>query len=156
MNTLPTIETQQPPVAGWFDLDNVRTLRVAAFAIDIVVVCFLWWVAGLVMVLLAIPSMGASFLLFAPLLQFIGLIYSGLTIGGRGQGTWGMRAVGLRVTDMFGNRVGFIQGAAHATIFWLSAGWLTWALIMVAFFNPYKRALHDYITGIIISRRRPA
>ena len=156
MNTVPSIQPQQQAATGWFDLDNVRTLRLVAFGIDLVVVCFLWWLVGLVMVMFAIPSMGASFVLIAPLMQFIGLIYSGLTIGGRGQGTWGMRAVGLKVTDMAGNRVGFIQGAAHATIFWLSAGWLTWLLVMVAFFNPYKRALHDYLTGIIISRRRPA
>jgi len=65
-----------------------------------------------------------------------------------------MRAVGLKATDIFGERVGFLQGAAHAAIFWLSAGWLTWLLLAVSFFNPYKRTLHDLLTGIVISRRR--
>lgn len=151
MSHIPTV-TPETSALGWFNLANVRTLRVAALAIDLVVVMALWWLFGLFMVMFAIPSVGASFL-FAPLMQFIGLIYSGLTIGGRGQGTWGMRAVGLKVTNMQGARVDFIQGAAHATIFWLSAGWLTWLLVMWAFFNPYKRALHDVLTGIVISRR---
>jgi uncharacterized RDD family membrane protein YckC len=144
----------QVPVqaTGWFNLDNVRTLRVVAFGIDFIVVFALYVLLTIVLGIAAFPTFGATLLLW-PALQFTGLIYAGLTIGGRGQGTWGMRAVGLKVTDIYGNRVGFIQGAAHATLFWLSAGWLTWLLLMVAFFNPYKRALHDFLTGIVISRR---
>lgn len=151
MNSVPSV-TVENQAAGWFDLNNVRTLRVIAFGIDFVVVFALYWVLTMLMLALAIPTVGVSFMIW-PMLQFTGLIYAGLTIGGRGQGTWGMRAVGLRATDMMGRRVDFIQGAAHAAIFWLSAGWLTWLLVVVAFFNPYKRTLHDYLTGIVISRR---
>jgi len=138
--------------APTFSLDNVRTLRAVAFLIDLVAVACLAWLLGLVMVVFAIPTYGASFLL-APLVQLTGLFYSGVTLSGRGQGTWGMRAVGLKATDMQGQRLGFIVGAGHATLFWLSAGWLTAALIAVSFFNADKRALHDLVTGVIISRR---
>ena len=151
---MPTVPTVSPQglVTPAFDLSNVRTLRAVAFLIDLVAIAFLAWLLGLVMVVFAIPTYGASFLL-APLVQLTGLFYSGLTLSGRGMGTWGMRAVGLKATDMQGQRLGFIVGAGHATLFWLSAGWLTWLLIIVSFFNADKRALHDIVTNVIISRR---
>ena len=151
MSTVPTVSDRGFGTPA-FDLGNVRTLRAVAFLLDLVAIAFLAWLVGLVMVVFAIPTYGASFML-APAVQLTGLFYSGLTLSGRGMGTWGMRAVGLKATDMHGQRLGFIVGAGHATLFWLSAGWLTALLIVVSFFNAEKRTLHDIVTNVIISRR---
>jgi len=145
-----------PTTTVRFDTSNVRTLRTFAFLIDAVIIAILWWIAGFIMVALAFQTYGAAFGL-APLVSLIGVFYSGFTVSGRGMGTWGMRAMGLKVTDMQGNRVGFIIAAGHALIFWLatgtSSGLLTLLVLGISFFNADKRAGHDLLTGVIISKR---
>lgn len=155
MSSVPIVrpETEAAPR---FDLANVRTLRSFAFVLDAAVVVMLWWLCGALMVALAWPTYGASFG-FAPLMSLVGVFYAGLTMSGRGMGTWGMRAVGLKITDLDGQRIGFIIAAGHALIFWLvttfSMGQLTLALLFVSLLNPAKRTAHDFLTGVIISRR---
>lgn len=153
---VPNVPVVQNAPIQRFDVGNVRVLRSVAFLIDACVIAVLWWIAGLIMVVLAIPTYGAAFGL-APLVSLIGVFYSGFTISGRGTGTWGMRMMGLKVTDMAGNRVGFIIAAGHALLFWLatssSAGIITLAILGISFFNAEKRAGHDLLSGVILSRR---
>lgn len=155
MTSLPDLHPATAPVSGP-DTTNVRTLRLFAFLIDAVIIAFLWWIAGFIMVALAFQTYGAAFGL-APLVSLIGVFYSGLTVSGKGRGTWGMRAVGLQLTDMSGQRVGFIIAAGHALLFWLatstSSGLLTLLVLGMSFFNADKRAGHDLLTGVVISRR---
>lgn len=156
MTDAPNLPAVPGAPAVRFDTSNVRTLRTVAFLIDAVIIAALYLIAGFIMVALAFQTYGASFGL-APLVSLIGVFYSGFTVSGRGMGTWGMRAMGLKVTDMAGNRVGFIVAAGHALIFWLatgaSTGILTLLVLGISFFNPEKRAGHDLVTGVIISRR---
>lgn len=156
MNTVPNVPVVQTTAPVVFDTDNVRVLRTVAFVVDAIIIAILWWVVGFIMVALAYPTYGASFGI-APLVSLIGVFYSGLTISGRGMGTWGMRAMGLKVTDMAGNRVGFILAAGHALVFWLatgtSSGLLTMLVLGISFFNADRRAGHDLLTGLIISKR---
>ena len=53
--------------------------------------------------------------------------------------------------------IGFIIAAGHALIFWLATttswGMITFAILFVSFLNAEKRAAHDLVTGVIISRR---
>lgn len=155
---MPSVPATRPETApaALFNLDNVRTLRAIAFLIDGAVVVVLWWLFGALMVALAFPTYGASFAL-APLMSLIGVFYNGFTVSGRKASTWGMRAVGLKLTDMAGHRVGFIIAAGHALIFWLATtttwGMVTFAILFVSFLNADKRAAHDLVTGVIISRR---
>ena len=155
MSSVPVIRPETAPVVR-FNLDNVRTLRLVAFLIDGAAIVVLWWLFGALMVALAFPTYGASFAM-APFLSLIGVFYNGFTVSGRRAGTWGMRAVGLRLTDMNGNRVGFIIAAGHALIFWLATtmswGMITFAILFVSFLNADKRAAHDLVTSVIISRR---
>lgn len=155
MPSVPATRPDPAPVAQ-FNLDNVRTLRVMAFLIDAAVVVGLWWLFGAFMVALAFPTYGASFA-FAPLMSLVGVFYNGFTVSGRRMSTWGMRAVGLKLTDTAGNRVGFIVAAGHALIFWLATtmswGMVTVAILFVSFLNGEKRAAHDLVTGVIVTRR---
>jgi len=129
-------------------LDAVRSRRIVAWMIDIVIIAMLTWMFGLLMVVLSLPTFGFSFTL-APLLAFIGVFYSGLTVSGQGRGTWGMRVLDLQATTREGNRLDFIIAAGHALLFYL----LTPVFTIIALFNPEKRTLHDFLTGVIVTRR---
>lgn len=131
-------------------LTGVRSRRVVAWMIDIVIIAALTWLFGLLMVLLSLPTFGFSFAL-APLLAFVGVFYSGLTVSGAGRGTWGMRALDLQATARDGSRLDFIIAAGHALLFYL----LTPFFAVIALFNPEKRTLHDFLTGVIVTRRPP-
>lgn len=143
----PPRQLALPPEA----LSGVRTRRVFAWMVDAVIVTGLTWLAGLVMVLLALPTIGFSFAA-APLLAFVGVFYAGLTMSGRGMSTWGQRMLGLMASTRSGERLDFITAAAHALIFWLTAP-VFFAPALIAFFNEEKRTLHDYLTGVIFTRR---
>lgn len=153
MTNIPVVRADAAPM---FNLANVRTLRCIAFLIDGAVVVCLWWLMGALMVALAIPTYGGSFAL-APLMSLVGVFYSGLTVSGARMSTWGMRAVGLHLTDLSGRRVGFVIAAGHALIFWLATtlswGVITGAMLGVSLLNAEKRTAHDLLTGVIVSRR---
>jgi len=155
MTSVPAVRPAEAALPA-FNLSNVRTLRLFAFALDAVVVVVLWWLWGALMVALAWPTYGASFglAIFMPL---IGVFYSGLTAGSGAMATFGMRAVGLKLSDTGGNPVGFIIAAGHALVLWLAITWswgtLAAAMMAVSLFHPAKRAAHDLLTGVILSRR---
>lgn len=150
MTNLPVDPMQTyalPPAA----LEGVRSRRIVAWLIDIVAIAALTWLFGLLMVVLSLPTFGVSFAL-APLLAFVGVFYSGLTVSGSGCGTWGMQAMGLQATGRDGSRLDFIVAAGHALLFYL----LTPVFTVVSLFNAEKRTLHDFLTGVVITRRPPA
>ncbi|HRJ68389.1 MAG TPA: RDD family protein [Beijerinckiaceae bacterium] len=149
MTSVPSV----PPQAGVLPgaaLDGVRSRRIVAWMIDFVIICALMWLFGLIMVVLSLPTFGVSFAL-APLIAFVGVFYSGLTVSGRGRGTWGMRALDLQVTARDGSRVDFIVAAGHALLFYLLTPFFT----LLSLFNAEKRTLHDFLTGVIVTRRPP-
>jgi uncharacterized RDD family membrane protein YckC len=65
-----------------------------------------------------------------------------------------MRMAGLevRMTES-GARVPFLNAAAHGVMFYIS--WLMPLLFLVTLVDPEKRFLHDILSGVIVTRRRP-
>ena len=150
--------------APLYSVAGVRTRRIFAFFVDLLIIFTL--ISGLFLVsfLFAIPTFGLSFIalfLALPLLMpVIALLYNGVSVSGPHRATLGMRLFEIQVTRRDGTTASFFQAAAHALIFYIPGIILLQPhlfflllLFLPTFFEADKRMLHDIITGLIVTRR---
>ncbi len=128
---------------------GVRTRRILALALDLVLVSVL---AALTWLALLILTLGLSLFFLPPLFPLVAFFYNGLTVSGAKMATPGMRAMGLemRMHDT-GARVPFVNAAAHALFFYLS--WFFPPVFLVSLINSRKRCLHDILADVTVVRR---
>ncbi len=128
---------------------GVRTRRILALALDLVVVCVL---AALLWLALLILTLGLSLFFLPPLFPLVAFFYNGLTVSGAKMATPGMRAMDLemRMHDT-GARVPFVNAAAHALFFYLS--WFFPPVFLVSLIDSEKRCLHDILADVTLVRR---
>ena len=132
------------------DFAGVRTRRICAVALDLVIVGAL---AFLITSMLAVATLGLSLFLLPSLFPAIAFFYNGLTVSGRNMATPGMRAFDLEVRlAEDGGRVPFINAAVQAVLFYVS--WLFPPVLLVSLVTRDKRCLHDLFSGVIVTRRR--
>jgi uncharacterized RDD family membrane protein YckC len=130
-------------------LDGVRTRRIFAVLLDLVLVGILSF--GLWLALLVL-TLGLSLFILPPLFPFVAFFYNGLSVSGRGMGTPGMRAMGIAMRmDATGARVPFLVAAIHAVLFYVS--WMFPPIFLVSLLTEDKRCLHDIFSGVIFVRR---
>jgi uncharacterized RDD family membrane protein YckC len=134
-------------------LDGVRTRRILAILVDLVVITLIVGVAFVFLSILGVLTFGLAWLLIPPLFPVVALIYNGLTISGPSRGTPGMRLMDLEVRLTDGYRVPFIYAAVHAVLFYLSWTFLTPIVLVVSLFARNKRCLHDILASIVVTRR---
>jgi uncharacterized RDD family membrane protein YckC len=130
-------------------LAGVRTRRMLAFCVDIVLVSILamfLWLALLIM------TFGLSLVLLPPIYPLVAFFYNVLSVSSRKMGTPGMRLMDLemRMLDT-GARVPFINAAAQALFFYLS--WMLPPVFLVTLVDQEKRCLHDMLAGVVVLRR---
>ena len=90
----------------------------------------------------------------APVWSAIGWAYFAVLESSPLQGTVGKHAIGLYVTDLYGDPIGFRRASLR---YWFKAisdltllvGWI------LAAFTPRKQALHDLLAGTLVLRRAP-
>ncbi|MGD0562806.1 MAG: RDD family protein [Roseiarcus sp.] len=128
---------------------GVRTRRILALALDLVLVSVL---AALLWLALLILTLGLSLFFLPPLFPLVAFFYNGLTVSGAKMATPGMRAMDLemRMHDT-GARVPFVNAAAHALFFYLS--WFFPPLFLVSLIDSEKRCLHDILADVTLVRR---
>ena len=130
-------------------LRGVRTRRIVAVGLDLVVVSiisFALWLALLVL------TAGLSLLILPPLFPFVAFFYNGLSVSGRRMSTPGMRAAGLEMRMAgTGAPVPFVVAAVHAVLFYVS--WMFPPVFLVSLVMNDKRCLHDILSGVIFVRR---
>lgn len=84
-------------------------------------------------------------------IAFIWLYFAGME-SSTFQGTLGKLAVGLKVTDLNGNRISFLKASARYFL-----GLLSWSTAMIGFiiaaFTNRKQALHDLLAGTLVLER---
>ena len=139
-----------PPNAMRADaLAGVRTRRILAVCIDLVLVSFLVAVLWIVSIVL---TFGLALFFLPPLYPIVAFFYNGLTVSGYRMATPGMRAMDLemRMHDT-GARVPFVNAAVQAVLFYLS--WCFPPIFLVSLVDSEKRCLHDIIAGVVIVRR---
>ena len=78
------------------------------------------------------------------------LFYYGMTFGSPASATLGMRAMELEMRTWYGAPAYFVLGAVHAIVSWVSVSVLSPLILVVGFFNPRRRLLHDMVVGTIV------
>ena len=130
-------------------LDGVRTRRVMAVCLDLILVSILsfgMWLALLVL------TFGLSLVLLPPLFPFVAFFYNGFSVSGRNMGTLGMRALDLEMrANSSGGRVSFLAAAVHAVLFYFS--WMFPPIFLWSLFSEDKRCLHDIFADVVMVRR---
>ena len=139
-----------PPNAMRVDaLASVRTRRILAVCIDLVLVSLLvaaLWIVSIVL------TFGLALLFLPPLYPFVAFFYNGLTVSGARMATPGMRAMDLEMRmHETGARVPFVNAAVQAVLFYVS--WCFPPIFLVSLVDVEKRCLHDIIAGVVIVRR---
>ncbi len=130
-------------------LNGVRSRRVVAVCLDLIVVSIL---SLLLWLALLIVTFGLSLLLLPPLFPFVAFFYNGLSVSGRHMATPGMRAADLQIRmNDNGARVPFIYAAVHALLFYVS--WMFPPVFLLSLVTADKRCLHDILSGVIFIRR---
>ncbi len=135
--------------------DGILSKRIVAFVIDAVLIVLLMIPAALMILILGLITLGIAWLLFPALFAIVALGYCGLTLGGRGSATPGMRVVGVEMRTWNGQRMFPLLAIMHALIFWFSCGILTPLVLLVGLFTPRRQLLHDLLLGVVALNAEP-
>lgn len=129
--------------------------RAIAYLLDLAFIAVFTAILATAIAVLGVVTFGLGWGLFA-ILPASGIIYSAITVGGRGQSTWGMRLLGLRVTaPESGQPVDMLTAAVHALLFYVAIStFLLWCLdILFGLVRPDRRLGHDVLLGLAVVRR---
>jgi len=101
-------------------------------------------------IIVLIPGYIVNYLLKAPIGGLlIAWLYSALMESGNGQATFGKRAVGLKVTDMNGERISF--GRATGRHFGkILSGLILLIGYLMMLWDDRKQTLHDKMAGTLV------
>jgi uncharacterized RDD family membrane protein YckC len=135
--------------------DSVVLRRSAAFLIDCVIVTLLMLVLYVAVFIFGILTLSLGFILF-PLLALAPLAYWTFLMGGPSSATLGMRLMDLELRSWGGDRANLLQGLVMAAGLYATWMFTSGLLLLAVFFNPRRRAVHDYLAGAIVVRRLPA
>lgn len=100
--------------------------------------------AGIALIVTYLGAMGGQFV--------IGWLYSAIMESSRFQGTLGKIVLGIRVTDLSGQRVGFGRATGRYFAKILSAMIFCVGFLMVAF-TEKKQGLHDMIASTLVLKK---
>lgn len=84
---------------------------------------------------------------------FTAIFYYILMEGGPTQGTLGKMALGMKVTDLQGNRISYLRSTGRYFARIISGVTLLIGYVMCAF-HPRKQCLHDIICGTLVLSRK--
>lgn len=132
---------------------GVRTRRVMAFLLDIVIVAILTFAVGVLVFFLGIVTLGLGWLLYGILWPAVALLYSAFSLGGRHSATVGMRSFGLEMRQLDGSPMNPVMGVLHSVLFYASVTLLTPFIVVVALISDRKRLLQDIVLGTVVINR---
>lgn len=128
--------------------------RLMAFVIDALIVCVPIGVAAVVIFASGFVTFGLGWLLFgmlSPAFVVWGLVYTGLTLGGRESATIGMRVMEIEMRLWYGAPMYTLLAVLSVVLFWVSTSVLTPLVLIVGLFNSRKRLLHDLLLGTVVT-----
>ncbi|HVI52992.1 MAG TPA: RDD family protein [Candidatus Sulfotelmatobacter sp.] len=132
---------------------GVTLRRMFAYGIDLVVLFIIIAAIHLMLGILTVASLGLLFplhLLVVPL--GVALLYHSLQLAGPSAATIGMRLMDLRAHRQEGGAPTLPQTLVHTVIFYGTLGLGAGILLLFALFNPQRRTIHDFLSGILILR----
>ncbi|MET3683069.1 putative RDD family membrane protein YckC/RNA polymerase subunit RPABC4/transcription elongation factor Spt4 [Alkalibacillus flavidus] len=138
-------------------------LRTVAYLLDGIILAIPMFLIGSIIVVLMMSSdpysapSDEAFAAFETWAFLIGLVFNALYTGifhaSKWQATPGKKMIGIKVTDMNGNRISFARGFGRGLALNLSAFTL-YIGFMMAGFTSKKQALHDMIARTLVIRSR--
>ena len=87
------------------------------------------------------------------LLILLPLFYYIPQIGGKRQATIGMRKMGIFVRSWDGEAPNIFQAGLMALLFYVAVSLTYFVILVVSFFNPRGRCVHDYFSGTVVVNR---
>lgn len=146
------------PLSGHVDatsaVDGVRTRRLVAFALDLMILGVIN--LALLLLMLVFTATAFAWLAYAlpTMFAITGISYSALTVGSLEAATPGMRAMDLKLTDAAGDSLGPVIAGVHATFFYLSVVFtpVLLASMVATMLDPDKRMLHDLVVQGKVTR----
>ncbi|MGG2475969.1 RDD family protein [Rhizobium sp. BR5] len=148
---------QNPTYAApddWRAYSGVLSRRVFAFLIDYAIVLLLCIPAAVIVFFLGVITLGLGFFLYPALFVIVAVLYFGMTLGGSSQATPGMRAMGIAMARMDGQRIDFLLSIVHIVLFWIINSVLTPLILLAGLFTERSRLVHDFLLGTVIVRTR--
>jgi uncharacterized RDD family membrane protein YckC len=148
---------QNPTYAApddWRAYSGVLSRRIFAFLIDYAIVLLLCIPAAVIVFFLGIITLGLGFFLYPALFVIVAVLYFGMTLGGPSQATPGMRAMGIAMARMDGQRIDFLLSTVHIVLFWVINSVLTPLILLAGLFTERSRLVHDFLLGTVIVRAR--
>ncbi|MEM1288493.1 MAG: RDD family protein [Pseudomonadota bacterium] len=140
------------PISQPWLFDGVRTRRILAFFLDLIVLSIFIGVAMVAVGLFGLLTLGLGWLLYLILVPAIAILYIGLTMGGPKSATPGMQAMGIEMRLWYGDRMNGLVAIVHALIFYFSwgTGLLGFIIIGASLFSSTKQCLHDLLLGTVV------
>ncbi len=135
---------------------GITARRIYAYLLDLVVVALLTGMAFVAAVILGALSFGLLWPALLVLLSLVPIGYHTLTIAGRRSATLGMRAAGIKVmsvaagAEQNGGRPTLFQAMIQTVGFYGSIAATCTLILVVALFNPRRRAVHDFLAGTVV------
>ncbi len=129
--------------------------RAMAHAIDLVLIGALIVAVAAALIMANVLTFGilsapvAVAGLLAPILYFVAYT------GGERSATPGMRALDIELRTWTGARPDHVRAALRTILYYATMTLLTPLVIVVALFNPRRRALHDILSGTVVVARAP-
>jgi uncharacterized RDD family membrane protein YckC len=146
------------PAANPELFEGVLARRIVAFAIDLILIAIPVVVAALFIFVFGVVTLGlgwALYWLLSPATVIWAIVYYGLGFGSAASATIGMRVLDLEMRTWYGAPAYFVLGAVHAVVYWLTVSMLTPFILLVGFFNPRGRLLHDIVVGTVVINNPP-
>ena len=141
------------PAVSPESFDGVLARRIVAFIIDVIIIAIPLIAASAFILVFGLFTFGlgwALFWLLSPASVIWALAYYGMTLGGPASATIGMRAMEIEMRTWYGAPAYFLLGTVRAVVFWVSVSVLTPFILLIGFFNPRRRLLHDMLVGTVL------
>ncbi|MGF1554197.1 MAG: RDD family protein [Paracoccaceae bacterium] len=134
--------------------EGVRSRRLAAFCLDLMVILVLLGGVAIIAVIVNVLTFGLALPFTVPAFAVIGLIYRTTMVMER-SATLGMMAFGIELRDGEGVRLTAGLALVHAGLY-TAALYMTpiqAISLLYCLFNPRKQMLHDVVAGTVMIRR---
>lgn len=138
--------------------DGILWRRSFAYLVDACIIGMIDLAIHIGLIMLGIASLGLLLpivLLGLYLATFltVAILYDTLLVGGPKSATLGMRLFDIEARNWLGPRPDHGQAFLNSLLFYISISFTSFLILAVALFTPRHRALHDYLSGIVLVRR---
>src|SRR6187402_3361185 len=103
----------------WRTYSGVLSRRIFAFIVDYIIVALLCIPAAIILFFISLATLGLGFFLYPALFVIVAGLYFGMTVGGAAHASLGMRAVGIGMRRVDGQRIDFMTAIVHLVLFWI-------------------------------------